>query len=361
MAAFSNKNVKRMVDTIDIIMDCWIEQTLRTPIVSHGKGVDILDEMCKITANVITEAAFDYQLSDDEHIAFLNNLRTCWDEFFVQANGNILRNIPYLRVLSPGVRRGKRAAAKLYQQCEIMMIAYRTKVAKNGPSVRQPHKLIDIIMNDTEYENDKERVRDMVAYVIAGFDTTANTLSFALLELARHPQEQIKLRTALRKYDTEEDARSCTELKYVIRETLRLRPAVALGVVRLLRNDVKISVQNGDENKVHDMILPSGSVTLPCTFAIQRDAKVFDNPDEFMPSRWEDPSEEMSKSMVVFALGRRNCQGQALAYAEMTDILLKLCRDYEISVVDEGRAANVALYKPLGTILSFTKATNKAA
>ena len=35
-----------------------------------------------------------------------------------------------------------------------------------------------------EYKNDAERIRDMVAFVIAGSDTTANTLAFCFRELA---------------------------------------------------------------------------------------------------------------------------------------------------------------------------------
>mmetsp|Transcript_4054 Transcript_4054/g.2394 ORF Transcript_4054/g.2394 Transcript_4054/m.2394 type:complete len:215 (-) Transcript_4054:107-751(-) len=214
-----------------------------------------------------------------------------------------------------------------------------------------------MMMNDSEYENEIERVRDMIAYVIAGFDTTANTLSFALLELGRHPEEQRKLRSALQKFETEEEAKACPELKHVIREILRLRPAISLGSVKLLGNDIKIGVKGDDEkNKTQNIILPKGSGAITCFFTIQRDAKVFEDPDAFIPSRWDDPSDDMNKSVLTFSLGKRNCQGQALAYAEITEILLKLCRDYEINIVDEGKATNAVLYRPVGTILSFTKA-----
>ncbi len=236
-----------------------------------------------------------------------------------------------------------------------MLEAYRTKVA-NDPSARQPHKLIDMLMNDTEYANEEERVRDMLTYVIAGFDTTANTISFALLELGRSPEEQRKLREALqKKYKTEEETRTSPELKHVVREILRLRPA-AIASIRLLGSDIKVQMK--DENdQAQSITLPSGSATMTSYFTLQRDAKVFEKPDAFMPSRWENPSDDMNKSVLTFSLGKRNCQGQALAYAEMTEILLKLCRDYEINVVNEGRAVNLVLYKPEDAVLSFTKAS----
>ncbi len=353
MTAFSSQNVKKMVNTINIIMKGWMNDSLQ-PAVSTGEGMDILDEMIKITASVIAEAAFDYHLSDEERVKFITNLRTCFFEMAVKGSQSFIRSIPYLRCLSSGIRQGKRASDALYKHCDMMLRSYRAKVTED-PSLRKPHKLIDMLMNDMEYANEEERIRDMIAYVIGGFDTTANTLAFALLELARHPKEQKVLREALQKYETEEEARNCLELKHVIRETLRLRPP-GLGSVRLLGNDIEVEVPN-DSNETRTMTLPSGSATLSCYYAIQRDTKVFQNPDAFMPSRWDNPSEEMNKSLLTFSLGRRNCQGQALAYAETTEILLKICRDYEIHVVDEGKALNLVMYKPVGTILSFS-ATN---
>jgi len=355
MAAFSTQNVKIMTESIDVILDRWVRETLE-PAVSSGKGIDILEEMTRVTAYVIAEVAFDYKLTEEERIAFLNNLRISWNEFAVNSTNSFMRTVPYLRWLCPGMFQAKRSSKGLYQQCETMLNSYRSKVAKN-PSLRQPHKLIDMMMNDSEYENEIERVRDMIAYVIAGFDTTANTLSFALFELGRHPEEQRKLRSALQKFETEEEAKACPELKHVIRETLRLRPAASIGSVRVLGNDIKIEVKSDDEkNETQNIILQSGCGVITCFFTIQRDAKVFKDPDTFMPSRWDDPSDDMNKSVLTFSLGKRNCQGQALAYAEITEILLKLCRDYEINIVDEGKATNAVLYRPVGTILSFTKA-----
>ncbi len=355
MAAFSTNHVKKMVESIDVILDRWMKETLE-PAVSSGEGLDILEEMNRVTAHVIAEVAFDYKLSEEERIAFIDNLRISWNEFAVNSSKSFLRRIPYLRWLCPGMFQAKGSVKGLYQQCETMMEAYKSKVA-NNPSARQPHKLIDMLMNDSEYENEVERVRDMIAYVIAGFDTTANTLSFALLELGRHPEEQIKLRNALQKFETEEEARVCVELKNVIRETMRLRPTTSLGSVRVLGSDIKIGVKGDDEKSdTQNITLPSGSTAITCFFNIQRDAKVFEDPDAFKPTRWENPSEDMNKSMLTFSLGKRNCQGQALAYAEMTEILLKLCRDYEINVVNEGMATSTVLYRPVGTILSFTKA-----
>ena len=86
---------------------------------------------------------------------------------------------------------------------------------------QQPHKLIHMINEDPDYADDSERIRDMVIYIVGGFDTTSNAIAFALLELSRHPEEQTKLRKELQNYESDEEARHCPALKFVVKETLR--------------------------------------------------------------------------------------------------------------------------------------------
>ena len=94
-------------------------------------------------------------------------------------------------------------------------------------------------------------------------------------------------------------------------------------------------------------MIPAGSMCLLQTYVILRDGSVFDNPDAFLPSRWEenDPTSSNScstssecriASLLPFAAGRRNCVGRALAQAEMSTILARLVSSFEFSVVDEG-------------------------
>jgi cytochrome P450 len=222
--------------------------------------------------------------------------------------------------------------------------------------------------NSVLMQLDVERVCDLMVFAIAGFDTTANTLSFTLLELAKCKEEQTKLSEALRNYSLtkgEEEARNCPELKNVVRETLRMYPAVAIGVIREVTGDITLPTtisNNMDNSNISDNsnssdnssneVLPSGSLVITCFYAIQRDSNVFENPNVFNPARWENPTKDQTMSLLTFSYGMRNCLGQRLANAEMNEVLAKLCSTYEFSTVDEGEAQNVVLYKPVGTILS---------
>lgn len=338
-SAFSASNVKLMVEQIDVIVDAWIEDSLK-PFVEAKKPILILEEMNKITANVIAKIAFDYDIDDEERSQFLIDLSICWTEFGVKPNGNLLMQIPFTAWMFPGIRKGRKASKRMFEFCRKMLDSYRAKDDKD----KKPHKLIHMILEDGEYEDDGERIRDMIGYVIAGFDTTANTLSFALRELAMNPGEQEKLRTALRQAADPESARNCPELRMVTKETLRMYPAAALGSIRQLGNDLVLPTTK--------KIIPKGSIINTPYYVIQRDENLYENPDTFKPSRWEDPTREQSMSLLTFSLGRRSCQGQALANAEMYEILYKLIRNFHFDIVEKGEPLNVILFKPVGTVLS---------
>jgi cytochrome P450 len=129
--------------------------------------------------------------------------------------------------------------------------------------------------------------------------TTAHTIAWAMLELAKNPKEQKNLRDALRKYAKTCDASTgetpdlklCSQVKMVTREVLRLHPAAALGSTRVAPKEY--TVFNPDDKRLK-YIIPKGSFCCLIYYVILRNHLVFgDNVDEFDPSRWERPTEEM--------------------------------------------------------------------
>ena len=170
--AFSAENLKRMIEPIDEILDEWIVNTLE-PSIKTNSSFDILNEMNQITANVIANVAFDYEFEAGEREQFLTDLNTCWQEFGVESQMNIWMQLPFTAWMYRGIWRGKFAARRMFQFCQKMLDAYKSK----DPASHKEYKLIHMILNDDEYENDGERCRDMIGYTIAGFDTT---VSFAM-------------------------------------------------------------------------------------------------------------------------------------------------------------------------------------
>ena len=159
---------------------------------------------------------------------------------------------------------------------------------------------------------------------------------------------QDKLRIELNKCSNPDEARNCPELKRVMKETLRMYPAAAMGSVRQLGNDLTLPTTK--------KVIPKGSVVITNYYSIQRDPELFDDPETFKPSRWEEPTKEQTMSIMTFSTGRRSCQGQGLATTEMNELLYRLVSKYNFDIVEKGEPHNVLLFKPVGTLLSATVA-----
>src|SRR5689334_17920273 len=114
-------------------------------------------------------------------------------------------------------------------------------------------------------------IRDeLLTLLVAGHETTATALSWAMERLTRHPEKLERLRAEVS--DGEEEYLTAT-----IQETLRLRPVIVI-VVRKLTEAVELG---GYE-------LPAGAGVTPCIHLIHRDPNIYPDPDRFIPERFLD-------------------------------------------------------------------------
>merc|ERR1712113_986679 len=103
-------------------------------------------------------------------------------------------------------------------------------------------------------------------------------------------------------------------------------------------------------------ILPKGTVCFLASLLRLRNPNVFDNPDSFQPSRWENPTKEMTDSFTPFSLGKQNCIGQSLANAEMHYVVARIISEFDLFVEEEGSVAHFLTLKPVGVKLRAEKA-----
>merc|ERR1711862_159545 len=103
--------------------------------------------------------------------------------------------------------------------------------------------------------------------------------------------------------------------------------------------------------------LPKNTVAMIANFALSRSTDIYgDDANVFRPSRWDRPTKEMVNACQLFALGKNSCIGQSLANAQLHCILARIVCEFEFSVVDEGRAVNFLIWKPVGARLRAQKA-----
>ena len=195
------------------------------------------------------------------------------------------------------------------------------------------HKL----MTNPHHSSDKERMDDMTILLFAGYDTTACTLSWAFLDLAKYPEEQDKLRNILNKLDPDERA-VCRDLRYFLNESMRLNSVVPGGFCQTTRDFYVKSDKSGEE-----FFIPSGSTLQMNHYYMSRDEIYFPDPLTFNPSRWRT---KQSSALVPFSLGRRSCIGQSLASAELHNVLAHMIVHYKFKVINEGVWKNLTTWRP---------------
>jgi cytochrome P450 len=160
-------------------------------------------------------------------------------------------------------------------------------------------------------------IRDeLLTLLVAGHETTATALSWAMERLVRHPQKLERLRAEALAGEEE------TYLTATIQETLRLRPVIVL-VIRKLTEPVEIG---GYE-------IPAGAAITPSIHLVHRNPAIYPEPDRFLPERFlETPPG--TYTWIPFGGGVRRCLGAAFAQFEMAVVLKELVKRHQVRPAD---------------------------
>lgn len=180
--------------------------------------------------------------------------------------------------------------------------------------------------DDGNIMNQQQLLDEVSTFFLAGHETTATSLLWAIYNLSKQPELQKKLRTELEeqlngKPISKEDFGKLPYLKAVIDETLRLYPS---GYV--LGREVKTN-----NYYLGDLHLKKGAWLLVPVFSIHRNPKWYANPETFFPDRWlGDLKKELPKNgFMPFGAGKRLCIGEHFARNELMTLLATIYQNYE--------------------------------
>ena len=335
--AFGKDNIKRMNDVAMAKIDTWIESKLGA-MADIGEVFDVGMEMLNVMLSSICETAFEYKLTIEDHDAYMHDLDICLKEFMFKSTANPLR--PIFGYFLSERREAHRAGARL--------MGFAKKIIDQYRLLETPIKgtIIDCLMTSNIFGSDQERQAEIVFLLLAGHDTTAHSISWILLELARNPQHIQDIRRSLITLRSE-DWEQSEPLRNVIKEGMRLHPVTAAGSLRLISADM-------ETKEVY--LLPKGSIAFLPMILLFRNPRVYHNPDQFLPERWQQADQAMTDSFLPFSMGKQNCVGQALAKIEIHSAIARICHSFDLSLVDEGKAEFFITLKPVGVKLLARRA-----
>ncbi|XP_047962181.1 desmethyl-deoxy-podophyllotoxin synthase-like [Salvia hispanica] len=177
---------------------------------------------------------------------------------------------------------------------------------------------LDILL---KFEKDGTLTIDNVKAVLLGMfvggtDTSAATLEWAMSEMIRNPTTLNKAQHEVRKvfddkgYIDEDKFDELKYLKLIIKETLRLHPALPLLVPRMSSQRCEI---NGYE-------IPAGTRVIVNGWGLGRDPEYWNDAEKFMPERFEGSEHDFNGSnleYIPFGAGRRICPGMLFGLANV--------------------------------------------
>uniref|UniRef100_V9KHM1 Sterol 26-hydroxylase, mitochondrial-like protein n=1 Tax=Callorhinchus milii TaxID=7868 RepID=V9KHM1_CALMI len=169
--------------------------------------------------------------------------------------------------------------------------------------------------------------------LLAGVDTTSNTISWALYNLAREASIQDQLYTEIsslhpgEQIPTTSDFSKMPLLKATIKETLRMYPVVP--------GNARVTVDK--EVVVGDYCFPQNTLFHLCHYAVSYEDCNFAEPQRFKPERWLESKKQHPFSSIPFGFGLRTCIGKRVAELEMYSVLSTLINRFEVRPDPSGK------------------------
>lgn len=180
--------------------------------------------------------------------------------------------------------------------------------------------------------NNQMSTKDIYASVtellLAGVDTTSNTLTWALYQLSKNPEIQDRLYEEVStlvpgdRIPTAAEVTRMPFLRAVIKETLRMYPVVPINSRIIKENPVSVGGYQFPKNTCFTLF----------HYAISHDENTFPEPFSFKPERWLRDGRRRPNPFgsIPFGYGVRGCVGRRIAELEMYLVLFRLIREFEI-------------------------------
>jgi cytochrome P450 len=362
MPAFREENLVRHFQMMRTITERFVK--LLAPAAQKGDVVDILHHLMRYTVDIMAQVSLGRDMNTLERGA--DALQRHFETIFPTILRRMIAPLPYWRYVKlPADRAVDRAVAGARREILPLIERSRAELAADPKLRAAPRTLLEAMIvashesegeargsrreapaTDDHPEQSRERVfrltdaevlANVFTLLLAGEDTTANTLAWIVYFLAKHPDVQEQLRAevdgAMGSASILPDYESVGRLRYlaaVAHEALRLKgpaPFIALCAAR----DVTVA---GIE-------VPEGTPIFLLMRELSRRSACFAEPDKFDPQRWltgdtSSARAEFARASMPFGAGPRVCPGRQLALLECSLLISALVRNYELDLVEFG-------------------------
>lgn len=313
----------------------------------QGRAIDVQPELMRYTVDTIAGLAFGAEVNTLESDGDV--IQQHLDKIFPALYKRIVSPIPTWRFLpSAADKQLVRSVAEVNVAVNGFVAQARERMRADPGLRTRPRNLLEAMIAAADLPDsgisDEQVAGNVMTMLLAGEDTTANTVAWMIDLLWRHPQVLARATAEVRELlgapGAEPSFEQMGRLDYVeacAHETMRLKPVAPM-----------IGLQALHDTEIGDVRVPRGAVVL----ALMRRDSVSDRhlPDaeRFLPERWLDGTAvagQPKRISMPFGAGPRICPGRYLALLEMKMAIATLLNRFDIEAVDtpDGRPAREAL------------------
>ena len=354
MAGFDPARIKAYFPTLRNVPARFAGRWRRAA--QSGREIDLQADLMRYTVDVTAGLAFGADINtieSDEDV-----IQRHLDKILPSLGRRLLAPFPYWRWFRlPRDRRLAPHVAALHEAVDGFIAQARRRLEADPALRAAPKNLIEamLVARDSPSSglDDSDVSGNVLTMLLAGEDTTANTLAWMIYLLSRHPEALARARDEVRglladrsgetphPLPSQEHLQQMPYIEACINETMRLKPVAPIIIVQANRDTTVAGVRVPKDNLVLCLMRP------PAT-----DERHFKKPEVFEPARWLDAASagaaaapsSAKRVAMPFGAGPRLCPGRYLAIHEMKMAMAMLLGGFDIESVttpDAGEAREV--------------------
>ena len=323
---FHRKNINKLINLMDLVCARRMHHILGNSAGSlriHHLAMDI-------TFHIAAKAIFGDDVTSEELRSLRDDIERVQKMIVYQIRQ------PYKQwyyQLSGAIRKHKKLAQNAKR-----LVAEKSFNRQQSPEIKEDllQLMLQLKYEDSGSPMSVDRLTDeLIILLIAGHETTAQAVSWAISLIARHPDWQRRIKEEIdQNLDPVKSMQTQSILFAVINETLRLYPPA--WVID------RISIR---EDSINGRTIPPQSFMMCFVYGLHRHEKYWENPNEFRPERFL-KQEVNSDHFIPFGAGPRLCIGHHFAMLELYVILKNILKLYNFKTIN----APLPGLKPLITL-----------
>jgi cytochrome P450 len=338
MAAFTPAKIKSYFPSLAQVSARLLRRWRQAA--ARNTPIDLRSDLMRYTVDVTAGLAFGADINTLESES--ERIQQHLDQVFPMLQRRLLAPFPYWRYFRlPVDRRLDRHLAVVHAAVAEFIRAARVRLS--DPERRaNPRNLIEAMLVERDRPDsdvsDQEVAGNMLTMLLAGEDTTANSLAWTIYLLRQNPAAEQRLRAELKEVlgscELPDDSERLARLKYAeacASEAMRLKPVAPFQPAEANR-----------DTQVGDVRVPKGSVVFGLARPNAVDERYFPEAHAFRPERWlsGDGRGAGERISIPFGAGPRICPGRYLALQEMKLVLAMLFGNFQIASLtgDDGEA-----------------------